>query len=304
MKNGVSFLQKGTAMNWDDFRIFGIAADGASLTAAARSLGVSVATVTRRIAALEADLGLRLFDRSPDGIVLTAHGRAIRAGSRDIAETMAGVSRAAASLRTGGWPDSIRVTATEPVIADVLAPALPLLLAEAPDIRIELSANPAVVSLSARKADVAIRMTRPEARSLVASRIATFQLSLFAAPSYLAGRDPKRIVPGSERLLGYDDSYGPIPEVHWMAEAGLADAVAVRSSSTRALLSAAVAGAGLALLPDFLVKRDSGLVRIPFAVEGPKRSAWLLTHRDLRHAKPVRLVRNWIVAAFRTAQTG
>jgi len=74
-----------------------------------------------------------------------------------------------------------------------------------------------------------------------------------------------------------------------------------RSSSTRALINAAIAGAGIALLPYVLVRAIPALVEIPAPLPIPPRPAWLVTHRDLRRARPLRIVRDWIIAAFRVA---
>src|SRR6185436_4500968 len=128
-------------------------------------------------------------------------------------------------------------------------PALPTLLAAAPDIRIDLSSTTDVVSLAAREADVAVRLVRPVGDSLFIRRLPPFDLALFAARSYLAGRRPDSLDLQRERILAFDLSYGRIAEVVWIEEAGLAPSVVLRSSSTRALIHAAAAGAGVALLP-------------------------------------------------------
>jgi DNA-binding transcriptional LysR family regulator len=211
------------------------------------------------------------------------------------------VDRLAAGLRASDWPEPVRVSATEPFISEILAPALPRLLAVAPELRIDLSATTNVVSLAAREADVAVRFARPVGDSLVARRLPSLELGLFAARTYLAGRRPAAVDPRHERLLGFDASYGRIAEVAWMEDAGLAAAVAVRSSSTRALLNATAAGAGIALLPRLLAAALPDLVEIPAPLPIPQRAVWLVTHRDLRRARPLRLVRDWIAEAFRSA---
>src|SRR5262245_886199 len=289
-------------MDWDDLRVFRAVAEAPTLTAAARHLGASVATVARRIDALEATLGFRLFDRSRAGVTLTTRGRAISARAALAGNAVDDVARLAASLQTGAWPDPIRISATEPIVSDILAPALPKLLAAAPDIRVDLSSSTDVVSLAGREADVAVRLARPVGDSLVVRRLPPFDLGLFAAKSYLAGRRPADLDLRRERLLGFDASYGRIAEVAWMEKSGLAGAVVVRSSSTRALINATRAGAGIALLPQFLVRSDPTLLEIPGPTPMPRRPAWLVTHRDLRHARPLQIVREWISGAVRAAQ--
>jgi DNA-binding transcriptional LysR family regulator len=296
------FRNMWSRMDWDDLRVFRAVAGAPTLTAAARHLGASVATVARRIDALEATLGFRLLDRSRAGVRLTTRGRAVFARAALAGDAVDDVARLAASLLTSAWPDPIRISATEPIVSDILAPALPKLLAAAPDIRVDLSSSTDVVSLAGREADVAVRLARPVGDSLVVRRLPPFDLGLFAAKSYLAGRRPADLDLRRERLLGFDASYGRIAEVAWMEKSGLADAVVVRSSSTRALINATRAGAGIGLLPQFLVRSDPTLLEIPGPTPMPSRPAWLVTHRDLRHARPLQIVREWISGAVRAAQ--
>lgn len=285
-------------MNWDDLRIFHVVAGARTLSAAARQLGTSVATIARRMSALETALGVRLLDRTPAGVSLTPPGRALLERAASAAEAMDGVDRLAAALRTRDWQEPVRISATEPFISEVLAPALPRLLASEPGLRIDLSASNEVVSLSAREADVAVRLARPVGDSLVARRLPGLEMGLFASREYLAGRRPAGIDLRAERLLGFGTNYGRIPEVAWMEDAGLAMAVSIHSSSVRTLLNATIAGSGISLLPRLLAASHPELIEIPPPRPMPTRPVWVVTHRDLRGVRPIRAVRDWIVAAF------
>ena len=289
-------------MNWDDWRIFCAAAQSRTLSAAAQRLDTSIATVARRIDGLEAALGFRLFDRAAHGVALTAQGRALFERASGAASAIDDVSRLAAALRTSQWSVAVRVSATEPFISDILAPALPKLFAVAPEIRIDLSATTDVVSLAAREADIAVRFARPVGDSLIVRKLPAIDLRLFAAKSYLAGRRPAALDLRRERLLGFDSNYGRIVEVAWLEECGLDSAVVVHTSSMRALINATAAGAGVALLPRMLVHGIPGLVEVPAPRPIPRRPIWLVTHRDLRRARPQQIVRDWIIDAFRAAQ--
>ncbi len=269
-----------------------------SFSAAARRRGTAISTVTRRIDSLEASLGLRLLDRRADGARLTPEGAQIVQLAEPLADQLARVSRAAEALRVGAPPAPVRVTATEFVISDVLAPSLPALWRDHPEVAIHLQSQPDVVSLAARDADLAVRMARPEGASLVVRRLAEIRLSLFAAPAYLNGRDPATLDLSRERLFAYDDSYGRLPEIAWFQANGLAGALAMRTASTRGLLTAAKAGAGIALLPAPLARREGGLIEIPVPVLPPVRTPWLAVHRDLRRLPHIRVVHRWIVATF------
>lgn len=272
--------------------------DAGTLSAAAKARGVAVSTVSRRIETLEAALGLPLVDRRADGVRLTQEGLAIADAAAPISEQLLRVKRVAESLRDGVKSAPIRISATEIMISDVLAPALDQLWAAGADFPVHLQSQAAVVSLAGRDADLAIRMARPEGASLYARRLAEIRLGLFASRDYLADRSPDALDLHAERLLIYDDSYGRLPELEWVARHGLAEAVAMRTGSTRGLLTAAMAGAGIAMLPIPFAAREPDLVEIasPFTI--PSRQPWLLVHRDLRRLPSIKLVQKWIVSTF------
>lgn len=272
--------------------------DEGTLSAAAKARGVAVSTVSRRIDTLEAALGLQLVDRRTDGVRLTSAGLSIAEAASPIAEQMRRVERVTDSLRQGGKTVPVRISATEFVISDVLAPTLDRLWAMGADFPVHLQSQADVVSLAGRDADLAIRMVRPEGGSLYARRLADIRLGLFASRDYLAGRDPATLDLQAERLLIYDDSYGRLPELGWVTRHGLSDAVIMRTGSTRGLLAAALAGAGIALLPVPFALRAATLIEIPPPSALPSRQPWLIVHRDLRGLPAIRLAQKWIAQAF------
>lgn len=274
--------------------------DAGTLSAAAKARGIAVSTVSRRMETLEAALRLQLLDRRADGVQLTHSGLAIAKAAEPIAEQLLRVQRAAEYLRAGGTRMPVRVSATEFVISDVLGPALGQLWAAGADFPVHLQSQADVVSLAGRDADLAIRMVRPEGASLYARRLAELRLGFYASPSYLAQRSPASLDLRRERLLIYDDSYGRLPELDWVARADLSDAVAMRTGSTRALLTAALGGAGIAMLPAAFAVQSQALVEVPVPNPLPTRQPWLIVHRDLRRLSSIRMVQNWIATAFST----
>lgn len=269
-----------------------------SLGAAARKLAVSTTTVGRRIAALEQTLGLRLIERRTDGVELTPHGARIVELAREVEERANAVDRLASALRDDATP-SVRVSSTETVVTGVLGPVVAHLLRDNPEIRLDLRAEREVVSVARRDADIAVRLTRPEGDSLVTRRLAPLPFGLYASKQYLGRKRPDQVVLSEERLLGLDDSFGRIVEVTWFEDAGLASAVVFRTSSTQGLLAAARGGAGIALLPRVLAASDPTLVALPPGDRKlPSRTAWLVTHPDLRKSAPIRAVSKWIEATF------
>lgn len=269
-----------------------------SLSAAAKRRRVAISTISRRIESLEKALKLRLVDRQAKGTTLTYFGELIAKTAEPIAEQLARVNRLADGLRSEGANLPVRLSATEFVISDILAPALPILWAQGVDFPVHLQSQADVVSLAARDADIAVRMSRPEGASLIMRKLPSVHLGFFAARDYLDDRAPSEIDLRHERLLVYDDSYGRLPELDWLEEMGLRSSVALRTGSTRGLMTAAINGAGIGLLPVAIAQREKELVAVPTAIAPPPRNPWLIVHRDLRHQPSIRIVHKWVLSTF------
>lgn len=282
-------------MDTDDLLCLRDVIAAGSLTAVARKRGVAVSTIARRLDAIEATLKLTLVDRGRSGAQATEHGRRIIALATPLLDEADRLARAAESLRHDRRREIV-VTATEAVISDVLAPAIPQL---APEIRLDLRAEAAVVSLAGREADIAIRMSQPQGASLIAKKLKPLRLGLYCSPAYLAGRAADRLVLTEERLLVYDESYGRLPELGWLGPR-LLGAVACRTNSTRALLNMAVAGVGIAILPAIFAV-PSGLCEVSAGITLAPRTPWIVIRADLRREPDMRKVQAWISQAFASA---
>ena len=280
-------------MNVEDLACLRDVIEAGSLSAVAKSKSVAVSTVSRRLDSLEAELKLALLDRGRDGVTPTLQGRRVLKSALPLLAEADRLARTVDALRHDG-PGEVVITATEFVVSDILAPALPRL---PPGVRVDLRSQAAVVSLAGREADLAIRMSQPEGASLVARKLTTLSLGFFCSPGYLGDRDPARLVLSEERLLIYDDSYGRLPELEWVG-ADVRQAITARTNSTRALLTMAVADAGVAMLPSVFARR-AGLVQVTSGVALPPRTPWLVVHADLKQRPDLRRVQAWITDAFK-----
>lgn len=278
-------VQKRTVpLDWDDVRVFLELARAGSLSAAARTLRISHATVGRRIAALEATLGRALVERRPDGYALTPEGEAVRA----LAEGMD--AHALAILRRGGWEvgltGTVRLTMTQALADRFLVPRLGPLRARHPGLDLEVAADNRALSLARREADLAIRLARPQRGELVARRLATMAYGLYAVPG------------AADAFIVYDETLAELPEAVWLAGHTKGRRIAFRSNSVQAQMAAAKAGFGTALLPCWLAAAEPDLHPVPAAEPPPPREAWLVLHRDLKDVPRVRAVADHLVALF------
>ncbi|MFN8920571.1 MAG: LysR family transcriptional regulator [Hyphomonadaceae bacterium] len=285
------------AIDWDAIRCFVAVARRSSLSEAADELGMSIPTISRRIDGLETQLALKLLQRGPRGARLTEAGHAILQVAEPGARQLSQIARRARALQEGPNLPAVRISATESVIADVLAPRLDRLRAQDPSISIDLEVSNDIANLNAGRTDVAIRMVRPAEETLIARRLPVIRLGLFASPDYLKGRDLDRLVLSDEHLVWLDRQYGEIAENIWLKAQGLEASIRLSSSSVRALLNAAVEGVGIAPLPAFAA-RKAGLIEVPHRAM-PERQPWLVFHRDTKTNPRLQLVRDWIVTCFK-----
>lgn len=285
------------AIDWEAIRCFVAVARRGSLSEAADELGMSIPTISRRIDGLETQLALKLLQRGPRGARLTEAGHAILQVAEPGARQLSQIARRARALQEGPNLPSVRISATESVIADVLAPRLDRLRAQDPSISIDLEVSNDIANLNAGRTDVAIRMVRPAEETLIARRLPVIRLGLFASPDYLKGKDLDRLVLSDEHLVWLDRQYGEIAENIWLKAQGLEASIRFSSSSVRALLNAAVAGVGIAPLPAYAA-RKAGLMEVPHRAM-PERQPWLVFHRDTKTNPRLQLVRDWIVTCFK-----
>jgi DNA-binding transcriptional LysR family regulator len=283
-------------VDWNDLRFFLAVQRGATLKAAGSALKIDPTTVGRRLAALEAELSTRLFDRTPDGYVLTSAGVRLLPIAESMAERIDTLVAEIAG-EDHKLEGRVRLTATEMLATRFIMPYLPTFSRRYPNIRLEVDCSSEVLSLSRREVDVALRLSRPREDGLVAQRLSAIELGLYASPRYAADHPlPKTAEQGltGHHIVAFADTSAFTRENSWLEE-HLQDALVVmRSNSVSALYAATVAGLGIALLPCIVADKDPRLVRIP-SVEGPKpRWIWQIVHRDLQHTARVRAVLGFV----------
>ncbi len=270
--------------DWEDLRHFAALARDGSLSAAARRLGVDHVTVARRVAALEAALGLKLVDRRPRATALTADGARIAALAEGMATAAEAIARAVRAAQPG-IAGQVTVSAPPALASSLLAPRLDRLAARHPGLQLRLIGEKRTASLARGEADVALRLSRPTEPSLVARRIGRFGFALYAAPGYLAARTPD-----AYGFIAYDESADELPQQRWLASIVGSRPIVLRTSELEAQRAAARAGLGVALLPRFMADGEPGLAPVDAAGALPEREAWLVVHADLQHAPAVRAV--------------
>ena len=272
---------QGAAMDpqWDDMKVFLAVARDESLSGAGRRLKMDPATVGRRITRLEAAVEAPLFRKSPQGYTMTPAGERLLRHAEQVEQAMrAGMDAIAGS--TDRLTGQIRIGAPDGCATYLLPQVCQSIAAENPDLDIQIVAQPRVVNLSRREADMAITVSPPTARQLLVQKITDYRLHLAASADYLA-RTP---IPDTESLRGHR-MVGYIPdmifdaELDYLHELGV-DRVAYASNSVPVQLRLAEGGAGLCVAHDFALPSHPGLQRVLMDKISLTRSFYLVRHHS------------------------
>ncbi len=270
----------------ENLQAFVAVIDDGSFSAAAERLGLTPSGISRSIAKLEKQLGVRLIRRTTRRLDLTDEGRWFLDSAREI---LARLEATELTLQSAAeYPSGLlRVNAATPVFDHVLAPVLPDFCRRYPRIRLELTSGETVVDLIERGADVALRVGQLQDSTLNARLLFHSHWRLVAAPAYLAecGRPASVEALASHRLLGFTQpsalNLWPLRQAGaegWPIEPNLA------ASNGETLRHLALTGNGVACLSDFLVDGDIAQGRLiallPQAVLPWSQPVWAVFYRQ------------------------
>lgn len=274
-------------LNWDDVAVFLAVARAGSLSGAAGSLSMGLATVSRRIERFETALGHPLFLRHHSGYRLTEDGAAIM----ERAEEMEAAARALSSNTPVGPTVSgtVRLATAENLATELILPALPDLRRAYPALALELATDIATVNLHRRDADIALRMVKPERGRVSLQRLGTLGYGLYASEAY---RETAPVAVERCDFIGWAEGYGHLPAAQWIERFCRERPPAVVTTSLAAQISACSAGLGLAILPHF-VARPRKLVCLNPDL-GVDQTIWLVTQLDLASSRRVQVVAEFL----------
>lgn len=285
-------------MDWDHLRFFGELARCGSMAAAARRLGVEHTTVSRRIQALEKQVGAVLFEREDGQWRPTEAGRQLLAVSDAMQSAVDRLERsplaqAAASEAPAGL---VRVGATEGFGTQLLAPELARLTRRHPLLSIDLLALPRLLHLSRREADIVISLERPKRGTVLVTKLADYRLYLYGQREYLARRP---LVARTEDLrhhsfIHYVDDLLFTRELQLLDTLYRPERFALRSTSIMAQCEAVRAGAGLAVLPAFLADKDPVLSRVLPQQACFTRTFWMSMPEESRRIARIAATWNFV----------
>lgn len=284
-------------MDWDKLRIFHAVADAGSLTHAGDRLNLSQSAVSRQIRGLEESLGATLFHRHARGLILTEQGELLFDATNAMHKRL---DAAAARIRDSEEEvfGDLRVTTTTGFGTLWLAPRLPKLYEEYPDLRIDLMLEERVLDLPMREADVAIRMKEPSQADLIRKKLMSVRMCLYASPGYLerngTPEHPEDL--SGHRLICQNTDSAQVG-------AGLSLVQHLMTYPARSLLTvnnyfgvlqAVLNDLGLGVLPDYVVQDFPNLVRVLPDIESADVPVFLAYPEELRQSKRIAAFRDFV----------
>jgi DNA-binding transcriptional LysR family regulator len=290
-------------MDWDKLRIFHAVAEAGSFTHAGEELGLSQSAVSRQIGALEHDLSVHLFHRHARGLILTEQGELLFRTARELAERidMAEAHLADTREKPSG---QLRVTTTVGLGSAWLTPRIKEFVELYPDIALELLLTDQELDLAMRDADVAIRLRQPVQPDLIQRRLFTVHFHIYASSEYLKRHGTPHTLRDLDRhrVVTYGHPPAYLSSINWLLTAGR-DGVprdpVLRINNIDGLREAVVHGIGIAMLPDYIIGPNSGLIRIPLRTTTPEFDTYLVFAEEQRDSKRIAVFREFLVSKAR-----
>lgn len=278
-------------LDWNQLKAFLETAETGSLSAAARKLGLTQPTLSRQVAAIEQRMRVTLFERvgksmalTPTGLELLEHARAMGAAAEALGLAASGRSQAVGGV--------VSVSATDVVAAYLLPPLVRQLHEQEPGIAIEVISDDALSDLLRREADIAVRHVKPEQPELIARLIREAEAHFYASEDWVrvhghprhaeeAAGLPFVGADRSGRFLAYLRQHGlPLTEANFSCYCD-------QSKANWALVRH---GLGIGAMVDEVARDTPGIVRVLDDVPPFRFPIWLVTHRELRTSRRIRVV--------------
>ena len=282
-------------MDWSDLNLVLAICRAGTLSGAAKSLDINYTTVFRRINSIEKKLEVRLFDRQPNGYVMTEAGEVIKRSAERIDEEVMTLSREllGKDLRLQG---RIRITAPEGVALRLLAPHLAAFCQQHSDISMELIATSSPLRLSQREADLAVRVTNKPPENYIGREVCKVRFGIYASPDYLENNQDLSL--DQHLWVMSDDSFEFSPFPTWRKKFHPNTRVVFSSNNTIAVIDAANRGLGMTPLPCFLGDSEPGLIRTTDTPDELTLSLWVLIHPDLKNTARIKALMTYLFSAL------
>lgn len=285
-------------MEWSDIRLFLAIAREGTLGAAARKLGLTQPTMGRRLKTLEGAVGHSLFQRTPDGFVLTDEGTVVMGHAERMEEEALALQRQLAGTENT-LSGTLRISCSDWFGIHILAPILADFRRVHPNVIIEVLTDSRLLNLARREADLVFRIkpfTEPE---VISRKLLHIPYGLYVAKG---SDDPSPGTGAGFSMVIMDEAFGSMPDVGWLKGRFPNANVSMRSNNRDVQARLCAGGAGMAILPMPLGDSMDVLKRIDVLQPPPGRDTWVGYHQDLRRLPRLRAFIQFVGEQVQTMQ--
>ncbi len=279
------------SFDWNQARAFLVTAEEGSLSAAARSLGLTQPTLGRQVAALEEELGVTLFDRVGRSLSLTQAGLELLDHVRAMGDAAGRVSLTA-SGQSQAIEGQVCITASDAMSAYYLPPVLKRIREVAPAIEIEVVAANALRDLRRREADIAIRHVRPEHPDLIAKLVRETSARLYASTAFLESRGRPTCASdvSDAPFIGFEQSGRLLAGLNGRGLTLTKNNFKLVTDSGVAGWEMVKQGLGIGVMVEEIAAITPEVECVLPDLDPFQVPIWLVTHRELHTSRRIRLV--------------
>jgi DNA-binding transcriptional LysR family regulator len=285
-------------ISWDDLRVFVVAARTMSFRRAATVLRTSTSTVLRRVERLEADFEFRLFDRLPEGLFLTAEGRAVFTAAQKMEVASHSLrGQLDNDLTTRGM---VRCSVTEGLGTSWILPKLAQFCRTHPTTIVDLRCAMEVADVLHMEADVAVQLQRPDRPDVKAVRVGRMHIYPFVSKTYADLYGIPRSVADIKRHRLIDQKAPQVEEnviPRLLNLPSIEGIVAFRTNTSTAHAHAIDLGMGIGGLPTYIVALGTDLIPVDLGVRH-EIDIWMTYHPDVRSVRRVSVFIDWLRSLF------
>lgn len=294
-------------MDWDKLRTFHIVAEAGSFTHAGTTLNLSQSAVSRQISALEESLNVQLFHRHARGLILTEAGEMLSNTAKGIFGQLAMLE--ARLMDTKSAPSgALRITAPDFLGSTWLVPRLTELHEKYPELQIDLLFDNRVLNLSMREADAAIRLYKPDQNDLLYSSLGKIDFHICGAKKYFKKHGRPETVKDLKNhiLIGYPPNVpAPFEDPNWLFRRANIEInnnpKTIHINSLHGILEAVHHGAGLAVLPDYLVCEIREIETCLEKEIRPPVNIYFVYAEERKHSNRIKLLHEFLVETMKEA---
>jgi len=274
---------------WDDIRLFLAIVRNGSLPEAAKELKIAHSTVFRRFNSFEEQIGVRLFDRTSTGFILTSAGESILEMAQDMEDRSEQIARSVAG-QDYNLTGNIRVTTTHGLSLTLMEPVFKAFTDQHPDVRLDIQWGEQVRKLTKYESDVIILPSKKPPENAFGRKVGRIVFGYFASEGYLkAYKKPKSVENLSgHNVVGLSDSFAGQPFYDTFIKSVQAAKVTMICDSFLTVREAIASDAGIGLLPYFYGISYKTLEPLGEPIDNTHNDVWILTHRDLKNTVRIR----------------